>query len=63
MILEVLKKSEQTPREKIPSIAVPDSYYEQIGQIAAQRAVQAGFRLARLLEQIELARNQTVSGK
>lgn len=63
VILEVLKKSEQTPREKIPSIALPDSYYEQIGQIAAQRAVQAGFRLARLLEQIELARNQTVSGR
>ena len=63
VILEVLKKSEQTPEEKIPPIALPDSYYDQIGQIAAQRAVQAGFRLARLLEQIELVRDQTVSGR
>ncbi|MEO1996396.1 MAG: S1/P1 nuclease, partial [Planctomycetaceae bacterium] len=49
-ILTVVRAAEKQPDQALPKIALPDSYFNQLGAVARRRAVEAGFRLGRLLE-------------
>tara|TARA_B100001123_G_C15331208_1_gene1031297 strand:- start:3242 stop:4273 length:1032 start_codon:yes stop_codon:yes gene_type:complete len=50
-ILTAVRSAEQTPDAKLKKIALPETYYRELAGHARQRAAQAGFRLARLLQE------------
>ena len=50
-ILDAVRGAEQTPKVKLAQIALPETYYRELAHHARRRAAQAGFRLARLLQE------------
>ena len=50
-ILAAVRGAEKTPKVKLEKIALPESYYRELAGHARHRAAQAGFRLARLLQE------------
>lgn len=51
-ILEILADHESDPDEKLQPIEISDDYIETAKDVAIERAVQAGYRLAELLKEI-----------
>lgn len=53
-ILDGVRLGENNPAVDLPHIAVPDGYSKTATEVARMRLAEAGFRLAKLIEELDL---------
>lgn len=58
LVLREVMKKESTPKEKLEPVVLPKGYLKGAGEHAQRRGVQAGYRLAAVLEEIAKVRKQ-----